>query len=694
VFISLDTETTGVDFHHGARVFFVTSCDDRGSVSSWEWDVNPSTRMPVVPADDVEEIRCLIRDADGMVLQNGKFDYRALLHTHPEMIEFWDWDKVEDTLIAAHLLASNQPHNLTDLGIQYLRHDIGPAEEQLHQATEKCRRWCRTRYKAYALAAKGRPDMPSADKSCWKADTWLPRLLHSKDEEIRAEYPHFATVLRDYATTDSEITALLWPVLRGHLERRSLWNIYRTRMKVIPVAVAIEQHGVTGNRRRLQTLDQTYREDVQKFGTACVSVASNRNYKLTLPKGSGVNGSLKEFCYDVLGLEPVYDKKSKTGNPTLNKEAMGFYLSVLETRSAERYFIKSLMAKRKRETSISYMQAYERFWLDVKGKGSDWFVLHPSLNPTGTDTLRWSSSNPNEQNISKQGLYEGDKNTLRYLFGPLPGREWWSLDAKNIELRIPAYKSKEEAFISLFERPDDPPYFGSNHLLIAHILHPREFDACVNDQGVLDGRLFKKRYASTLYQYTKNGNFAVQYGAVNKADGTGTADRAYHVPGGQSLIEQRFHKMTALNRQCIEFARRHGYIETVPDASVDPQHGYPLLCTRTEFGGVKPTVPLNYMVQGTAMWWTMMGMIRTQAILDEWRRTQGFDGHIVMQVHDELVLDFPKSQVPPKDDPERSNLWRIRAIQRLMEQCGTDLGVPTPVGVEYHEHNWSEGVTL
>lgn len=333
--------------------------------------------------------------------------------------------------------------------------------------------------------------------------------------------------------------------------------------------------------------------------------------------------------------------------------------------------------------------------MDASVKSPEWYVLHPSLSLTGTDTLRWSCQNPNTQNIGKGGI-DGDVRSLRYCFGPAPGREWWSLDAKNIELRIPAYEAEEEDFIALFERPDEPPYFGSNHLLVSHILHEDLFNQCMGEDGQLDGRIFKKRYASTWYQRIKNGNFAVQYGAIDKDDGTGTADRAYGVPGAQARIKARFKKQEALNQKWIRFAEKYGYVETMPDLSVDPTKGYPLLCTRTEWGRILPTVPLNYHVQGTAMWWMHRAVVRVQAKLDEWNRREGKEEYkMVLQVHDELVFDFPKSLVHPKHNGGKgSNLWRVKVIQGLMEQGGLDIGVPTPTSCELHELTWAEGVSI
>jgi hypothetical protein len=343
------------------------------------------------------------------------------------------------------------------------------------------------------------------------------------------------------------------------------------------------------------------------------------------------------------------------------------------------------------------MASYKRFWLALKEAG--YYRLHPSINPTGTDTLRMSSNNPNEQNISKQGMFEGDKRTIRYLFGPLPGREWWSLDAKNIELRIPAYESKEQELIDLFERPDEPPYYGSTHLLNFHTVYPDFWEETLEglvqvlgsreEAWINVGPACKKKFAATWYQYCKNGGFAVQYGAVERENGT--ADQAFHREGSHARLKERFSRLEGLNEYWIDYAERNAYVETMPDKFVDPERGYPLLCTRDNWGRIKPTVPLNYHVQGTAMWWMCQAMIRCQAQLDEWRETEGFTGFITLQVHDELCFDFPAGR---GIRPERTNLDKINILADLMAKGGEGIGVPTPVGMEFHQHNWGEGLTL
>jgi DNA polymerase I-like protein with 3'-5' exonuclease and polymerase domains len=305
-----------------------------------------------------------------------------------------------------------------------------------------------------------------------------------------------------------------------------------------------------------------------------------------------------------------------------------------------------------------------------------WMILRPQLNPTGTDTLRCSSNNPNEQNISRQEGFN-----LRQCFGPSPGREWWSFDAKNLELRIPAYECGEKELIDLFERADEPPYYGSEHLLNFSVVYDDLWYEALRDHGIEEAGPWIKDH-SPWYRRCKAGDFAVGYGAFGE-----TADRAFGRPGSRAKLMARFAKKESLNREQIAFAESHGYVETIPDEEVCPERGYPLLCSRSEWGRISPTIPLNYHVQGTAMWWMMRAMVK----VDEYLRTLPGDPFITLQVHDELVLDFP---VGKGKKPHLTNLPRVRKIASLMESCGQAIGVSTPVSIEYHSQGWDEGITL
>lgn len=293
--------------------------------------------------------------------------------------------------------------------------------------------------------------------------------------------------------------------------------------------------------------------------------------------------------------------------------------------------------------------------------------------------------------------------SVRNCFGPAPGREWYSADFQNIELRIPAFESGEEAMIELFEKPDAAPYFGSYHCLNASIVYPDLFfqqvcpkcldvardtsskcaDGCKSKVCLssLNGA-FKKKYKSTEYQWCKNGGFALQYGCGEKK-----ADNTFRRKGAYKKLKAGLPKVAALNEKYVRQAERLGYIETLPDRTVDPERGYPVLASRTDEGRVLSTTPFNYHVSGTACWCKNTALIRCSAQCATWRN-DGFDARMILEIHDEIIFDFPRGDVP------ESNRWRAQLLRKLMEESGENLipRIPTPVSLEYHAVSWAEGV--
>jgi DNA polymerase I-like protein with 3'-5' exonuclease and polymerase domains len=183
------------------------------------------------------------------------------------------------------------------------------------------------------------------------------------------------------------------------------------------------------------------------------------------------------------------------------------------------------------------------------------------------------------------------------------------------------------------------------------------------------------------------GNFSIACGAVKSS---GTADRAFRVPGAQEQIEGRMRALASLAEKQMKFARKHGFVETIPDRTVDPDHGYPLMIQRTPNGRVLPTTPYTYHIQGSAMWFTLRAMTKCADRLAEWRRDHNFDAFITLQPHDELVFDFPAGK---GKEPWRTNLPAAMGLKRLMESVGQDFVTPIKLEVscEYINDNYSEG---
>lgn len=1060
---SCDTEGTGLDLWHGARPFMFGWCDGLDvEPDCYEWFLNPITREPQIPKRDIAAIKAKLLEPqaedDGWVLHNPKYDVEAM-ESLPQWGDFqWPWSRTFDTLLALHLIRSNEPHDLTSGVLKYVGVDIQPFEDRMHEAVLESRKIAAKKFPEWCIAKKGAPGMPSAKEKVWKFDMWLPRQI-AAELNYPDDHPWWR-VTREYNGADVGTGLALFHVMRDLLKARDLWEIYLERLKLPRIVVKTERKGVTLSADRMAELEDTYRAESAICHDRCVEIAGSFGVELKMPK-SGNSKSLLEAAgavlYSRIGTNAVKPDKvvsvdlpqdeeeewhhqgsqsqervkkgqactfgkftiylTPTRNLALSKDVVKSYLSqdgLLPEGSTQREWFENLLAKRKRDTALTYMKGYRNYWLPMgiyNAKGEQaWYLMHPSLNSTGTDTLRWSSSNPNEQNICFDGetevltengwvyatslrkdvriaqywaksgvvdfvnptdvyevhhkgvmkhitteqhidmlltpnhrcllqdrktlekfvvtadrfreechhfqagtytgggislspakvtwicavqadgsyqrtdgelygirltfkkprkikrlreclnalganysetktskgatsfyvgkneeiaqevqrlmpdktfgswlldcdrktldmfceevfLWDGDSTrrgsyssstktnsdwvqilfslsgsradlvtrtptgdwstkdhhwvnvtlgrgysgtsnctiedvpwdgpvycvsvpssfviirrngkvavtgnskqdgfNLRYMFGPAPGREWWSLDYENVELRIPAYESGEQAMIDIFEKPDEPPYWGSYHLMNASIVYPDLFyekvcSACLGKKckpskpcgklerlcDIEDG--FKSKYKATWYQYIKNFGFAVGYGAVAES---GTADRAAHKVGAQLLVQSKLKKHAALNQSMIDMANRLGYVETIPDRTVNPRRGYPLYVGRTQWGKAKPTTPLNYHVQGTAMQAMAKAMVRT----DDYLETKFPDGHIVMQVHDELVFDFPAGKGPK---PYLTNLPKIRAIRRLMEQSGEDIGIPLRVAVSYHPSNWSEEVKL
>ncbi len=711
--LAYDVETGGLDIYKGyCEPFYVSTCDENDDQVCFSWEVNPVTRKVLVNRKDIRQILGLIRQADLIVGHNIKFDVGATLSIIPDLE--WPWEKTQDTLIASHLLSSNTPHNLTDLAMQYLGQDILPYEKALKKAVDQARKMVTKKhpekevFRTWRPAKKGMKELPSLSGSGIGCDYWMPRAV-----AIEMEYPldhPWHMVLATYSDLDTAITIRLFKVMEEEIKRRELWAIYLERLKLLQVTHEMERRGVTISKSMKDELTKEYREESIKAESICVNIAKTYSYDLDMPDGANNNslrffvfgsdsltcdncGNEKTVCYKqgreievcpkctlgnmqvsktekALGL-PQISFSEKTGEPSLDAKVMEAYTTMLEPRSLGLKFVKTLKSKRSRDTACSYMDSYEKYW--IESEFADWFVLHPSFNITGTRVTRLSSSSPNGQNISKKEDFN-----LRKCFGPAPGREWWSMDYENIELRLPAFESGESVMIELFEKPNDPPYFGSYHLMNASIIYPDIFWPIADKKGE-----FKERYKSTWYQWLKNFDFAYQY-----SGGRATCDAAAHKVGAYNLVKNRLKEHTRLNNHWVSYANRHGYVETIPDKSLNQTKGYPVMCTRGDFGGVVSTTPLSFRVQGSAGWAGAKAMTRCSPKLKEWTVADPRGYYMVLNVHDELVFDMPKGT---GEKPWKTNYNKAMELKRLMEMSGhVDYSIPLTVSVSYHSSNWSE----
>jgi len=308
----------------------------------------------------------------------------------------------------------------------------------------------------------------------------------------------------------------LWLVFKDGMEEEGLWDVYEERRKLLGVTYRMEQHGVPMSLERLDQSRLDFGLEAERSEGLCYRLADGAIDNIRSSQ------QLQGVLYGHFELEPVKKTKKKTGWSTDADTLRALELEIPK-RSKAFHFIRNLTKARKTTKAGDYLDAYKAGGIRVD---TDWMVLHPNFNITGTSTTRFSSNDPNAQNISKQSDFN-----LREVFGPMPGREWFSIDYSNIEKRIPAYLAEEQELIDLFESG------GSYHLLIGELLRPEMFKR-------LGPKGFKK---TEEYRWIKNGNFAEQYGA-----GKFTTDTTFRVKGAYDKIKGRFPKITDLGNSILK----------------------------------------------------------------------------------------------------------------------------------------------
>ena len=630
--LAIDTETTGLALHHGCKPFFISACDDRGELTSWEWEVDPYSREPIISRKDLREVKAFLLEhlPGGYVFHNAKFDIRAL----SKIGISWSreaWEATQDTVAGSHVLASGESHKLKDLALHYL--DISDEDQaDLREAVIQARRLAKK--KGWDIARDNHPHWPhiksGKGKELWGFDYWLPRQV-AIDEGYPSDHP-WHSLCSTYALLDAERTIGLWLIVKEALEEEDLQAQYEVKRKLIPIAYRMEAAGVTVNRKRLKQETKRFKEEAIRTEDLCYSLASHKLDNIRSFK------QLQGILYAHFSLPPI--KKTKTGLAT-DDDTLEALQQSLSSRQPAFQFIKNLRLTRKLSKANDYLETYRQAAMEMGPPG--FISLHPDFNVTGTATTRFSSSNPNAQNISKQEAYN-----LRRMFGPVPGRIWYAIDYENIELRIFAYECGDQSLIDAFESGE------SVHLIIAQKLWPKELEK-------LGPEAFKK---TEKYRWTKNGNFSLIYGASQRR-----ADATYHQKGAYKLIRKGFPLIDRFMRAKNQEARELGYVTTLG--------GY-----RLQVSSREPHKAVNYFVQGSAGWALSLAMLRVGDYLE----SLGPEYQIILQIHDELVYSFPKKR--------RGNIPKIRNIKRLMEQSGDDLGLPLPVSVDEVKTNWADGIAL
>jgi DNA polymerase-1 len=242
--------------------------------------------------------------------------------------------------------------------------------------------------------------------------------------------------------------------------------------------------------------------------------------------------------------------------------------------------------------------------------------VHTSFNQTGTVTGRLSSSEPNLQNIP---IRTELGRRVRRAFVADEGNVLLSADYSQIELRILAHISQDPTLLEAFSRGEDI------HSSTASVL----FDIPL------------KEVTPSLRRLAKTINYGITYGM----SGYGLAQRT-ELPQEEAerFIKNYFAKYPRVKRYVVETkrkAREQGYVETL----LRRRRYFPELMkgSKTPYNvrSAAERMAINMRIQGTAADIIKIAMVR----LDRAFKERGLRSRMILQVHDELVLEVPEEEL-------------------------------------------------
>ena len=428
------------------------------------------------------------------------------------------------------------------------------------------------------------------------------------------------------AVWEAKAISRLYPLLGAKLEEEKLTHLMDTmELPLVEVLAAMEQNGVYVNRAHLAEKTEEVADRLQKIEAAIYEMAGH-DFNLNSPKQLGV------VLFEELGL-PVR-KKTKTGYST-NAE-------VLESLRLEHPIIEQILAYRLwSKLKSTYLDGIAGLIRTDTGR------IHTSFNQTVTATGRLSSSDPNLQNIPVR-TEEG--RMIRALFEPGEGYDYLlSADYSQIELRLLAHMSGDENFIDAFKRGQD--------------IHAR---TAAEVFGIpLD------EVTPELRRHAKAVNFGIVYGISD----FGLA-RNLHISRKEagdyiSRYFERYPGVRAFMDKVVAEAHETGYVTTM----FGRRRELPAIKSRNfNQRMLAERMAMNTPIQGTAADVIKLAMIAAYRKL----REAGVKSRILLQVHDELVLEVKESEIET-----------VQAILHEAMEHVVSLSVPLSIDVHWGR-NWAE----
>ena len=431
----------------------------------------------------------------------------------------------------------------------------------------------------------------------------------------------------EYAAEDADVTLCLhralWPKIEGIPALKRLYE--EIEQPLVPVLARMERQGVLVDRELLKAQSARFATQLQELLQQARREAGH-DINVDSPK------QLQQVLFEKLGL-PVL-RKTPTGQPSTAED-------VLEELAASYALPRIVLDYRAlAKLKSTYTDKLPELINPRTGR------IHTSYHQAVAQTGRLSSTDPNLQNIP---IRRAEGRRIRQAFIAPPGYALMAADYSQIELRIMAHLSGDEGLLAAFAEDRDV------HQATAAEVFGVPVAEVTDDQ---------RRAAKTI-------NFGLIYGMspFGLARNLGIERSA-----AQSYVERYFQRYPGVRRFMDDTrrqARETGYVETVYGRRLylpDIRSGNAQIRQYAERSAI------NAPMQGTAADIIKRAMIA----VDAWCAREDVPARLIMQVHDELVLEVRSDAVEP-----------VMAAVRERMTSAAELRVPLRVDVGTGA-NWDE----
>ncbi len=400
-----------------------------------------------------------------------------------------------------------------------------------------------------------------------------------------------------YAVADAEVTLRLMPILQAEVKRVNGENLLEEiDLPLTPVLADMEMTGVL--------LDLPFLEAMSKEMAKRLAEIEKQVFD-SVGKTFNVNSTqqLSDVLFNRLGLEPP-DRGNKTASGHYSTAA-----GVLELLSGKHPVVDWVLEHRElSKLKSTYLDALPLAVDEKTGR------VHTSYSQIGAVTGRLSSNNPNLQNIP---IRTETGRRVRNGFIAGKGNVLLSVDYSQIELRIVAHMAQDDGMLAAFRAGEDI------HATTAGAIYGVSPEAVTKEM---------RRHAKAI-------NFGLIYGM--SAFGL-TRSTDLTLAEAENFVKTYFEKFPGVKKYLDGIRKQaasRGYVETL----IGRRRYFPALQSKSnpQMKNREEREAINAPIQGTAADVMKIAMIKIPPALEK----KKLKAKMLLQVHDELVLECPKSEL-------------------------------------------------